>query len=93
LASAAHAYELQTGGLAGTSTLNGFACDGTYAGANAGTTSDGGYGFALSFQLTGSAWSVIASGNLLPPTGLPSTVYTQLRSELQAVTQNQSFPF
>jgi hypothetical protein len=93
LAMAAHAYQVRTGSPTSASALTGFVCVGGYAAAMAATTAGGGYGFALSFRAAGSGWTVISSGNLLPPTGLPSSIYSQLKAGVQNLPQDQSYPF
>jgi hypothetical protein len=83
----------QPDGMAGTSAITAFACDGTYAGAVVSTTTGAGYGYNITFRSGGGGWSVIASSNILPPDGLPSDVYAQLQGELQSASQSLNFPF
>jgi hypothetical protein len=76
LARAAHSWALSQHGLAGTSELTNFYCRGSYALSGASTTNGGGYGFLITFRMVStSSWKVLASSNLVPPNGLPRSVY------------------
>jgi hypothetical protein len=76
LARAAHSWAVANHGPAGTSEITSFYCRGSYALSGASTTEDGGYGFYLTFRkLSTSTWKVVGSANLVPPTGLPRSVY------------------
>jgi hypothetical protein len=70
--------------------ISGFACTSGYAAASATNEL---YGWQISFQSTGNGWKVLGSGNLMPNTGMPSSVYRTLSHELAGTAQTQYYPY
>jgi hypothetical protein len=75
---------------AGSNSITGFACAGGYAAA---TATNGNYGWTITFRSTGSGWTQLGSGNIMPTTGMPSSVYQTLKGKIQSQPQNEYYPY
>jgi hypothetical protein len=95
LAAAAGSYEQKNGNPDGTgSKINAVVCAAGYAAASYSPGNDPNTGATMAFQQTGSAWTALGSGNILPPNlGIPPAIYAQLSQELGASPTPQSAAF
>ena len=88
LAQAAHrSYAAQSHGQYA---ITGFTCADGYAAATATHES---YGWVISFQSTATGWKTLASGNLMPRTGIPSQTYSAPQAQLSGNPQDSYYPY
>lgn len=88
LAQAAHAATPHGSNVS--DAITGSACANGYAAAMA---TNGNYGWVITFRATGSGWAYLATGNIMPPGGMPAGTYQALQSELGKVPQNEYYPY
>ena len=95
LATAASSYEQKKGNPDGSgSKLNAVVCAAGYAAAPYTPGNDPNTGATMAFQQSGSSWTVLGTGNILPPDlGIPPAIYAQLNQELGASPTPQSAAF
>jgi len=81
---AANSYEEKKGNPDGTgSKINAVVCAAGYAAASYTPGNDPNTGATMAFQQSGSGWTVLGTGNILPPDlGIPPATYAQLNQDL-----------
>lgn len=70
--------------------LTGLTCVNGYAAA---TASNGNWGWTITFKSSATGWKLLASGNILPTTGIPAATYKALEDGLNGDLQNEYYPY
>lgn len=70
--------------------ITGYTCAGGYTAAIA---TNGNYGWTMTFRSTGNGWNFLATGNIMPSSGMPPNIYQQLNGQLTKTSQNEYYPY